>query len=56
MLNVIRRGTLLAIAAPFQFTDYDVVSESSKTAEAYAKSRPELETGKDRLYAMFSTE
>lgn len=56
MLNVIRTGTLFAITTPFHFTDYDVVSETSKTAAAFANRKPNLESGKDRLYAMFSVE
>lgn len=56
MLNVIRTGTLLAISTPFHFTDYDVVQESSKTAAAFTNRKPDLESGKDRLYAMFSVE
>lgn len=60
MLNIIRTGkftgTLLAIVSPFHFTDHDIVPQHSKTAASFADRRPDTETGKDRLYAMFSVE
>ncbi|XP_037026165.1 RPII140-upstream gene protein [Bradysia coprophila] len=54
MFNVIR---LAPIATPFHLADYDVVTESSsKTAASFADRRPNLETGKDRLYAMYTVD
>lgn len=54
MINAIRTGGLLAIATPFHHTDYDVVSKSTKTATTFADRLPE--TGKERLYAMYTAE
>ncbi|KAJ6640224.1 hypothetical protein Bhyg_12974 [Pseudolycoriella hygida] len=56
MINKIRTGTLLAFNLPFNLSNYDIVNESSKTAASFANRQPDLETGKDRLYAMFSVD
>lgn len=46
----------MAVITPFHHTDYDVIPQSSKTAAAFANRQPDLETGKDRLYAMYSAD
>lgn len=56
MINVIRTAALSAAATPFHHEDYDVVPAASKTASAFANRRPDLETGKDRVYAMYTVE
>lgn len=46
----------MATVLPFDLTPYDQVSRDTKTARDYELRPPDNETGRDRLYIMFSTE
>lgn len=51
-------GGLAAMATmlPLDMAPYDRVSPDSKTARDFRTAGPSTETGKDRLFMMFSTE
>lgn len=46
----------MATVLPLDLTPYDAVSRDTKTARAFELRPPDNETGRDRLYMMFSTE
>jgi len=54
--NVIRSGSVFAFTVPFYFTDHDVLPKDGKAAAAFQNRQANLESGKDRLYAMFSVD
>jgi len=54
--NVIRAGSVFASTVPFYMTDHDVPKEGTKTAAAFHTRPANLESGKDRLYSMFSVD
>lgn len=57
-LKSIFRGSPALIAAflPLDWQDHDKVSKETKTAHDFFKFKDDKETGKDRLYIMFSIE
>lgn len=46
----------LAVVLPLDMAPHDRVSRDSKTARDFENAPPDTETGKDRLFMMFSTE
>lgn len=58
MLTSLFRGTGIGLATmlPLDIAPYDKVSRDTKTAQDFVNRAPDNETGKDRIYMMFSME
>lgn len=54
--TLLRGGCTCATVLPLDFANYDKVSKDLKTSQDFVNRPPDNETGKDRLYMMFSTD
>lgn len=54
--TLLRGGCTCASLLPLDFANYDKVSKELKTSQDFSNRPPDNETGKDRLYMMFSTD
>lgn len=56
MLKTLLRGGCMCTILPLDFANHDRVASDMKTAKDFANRPQSTETGRDRLYQMFSTE